>query len=205
MLRNRLVRILLTIVGILVLGYLLRFPLMRSAGNYLVYQNKLEQADLIVVLSGSAYDRAATAYEIYREGYASHILCTGKNVPHDFQTMGIDKAEAELTKIELENRGVPSADIEILLKGTSTIEEKRSLIEYCIANDIESCIIVSTKFHTRRIKRTFRKSFRKKGVQTIIRGASSSEYDESKWWENEYGLLGLNNEYVKLIYYSFKY
>jgi hypothetical protein len=32
-----------------------------------------------------------------------------------------------------------------------------------------------------------------------------STFDRASWWKNESGLITLNNEYLKLVYYYFKY
>jgi hypothetical protein len=31
------------------------------------------------------------------------------------------------------------------------------------------------------------------------------DYDPERWWDTEEGLLMVNNEYVKLLYYALKY
>ena len=55
-----------------------------------------------------------------------------------------------------------------------------------------------------KIARSTVEKFFEKGIEVKVIGASAISYSENKWWENEYGLLALNNEYVKLMYYCFK-
>jgi hypothetical protein len=55
------------------------------------------------------------------------------------------------------------------------------------------------------VNNVFRSLLEDAGIQVLIRGAPSSLYDESLWWESETGLIMVNNEYVKLGYYFLKY
>ena len=72
-------------------------------------------------------------------------------------------------------------------------------------------IIINNKFE---IRETFSApcgndtrflKFAQKGIQVSIKGAASSSYSENEWWKSENGLIALNNEYIKLIYYFMKY
>jgi len=38
-----------------------------------------------------------------------------------------------------------------------------------------------------------------------VQAAPSSEYDVNAWWNSEQGLLMVNNEYVKTLYYLLKH
>ena len=42
-------------------------------------------------------------------------------------------------------------------------------------------------------------------TELIIHGTGSTRYDEAEWWKKEEGLIMVNNEYVKLLYYELKY
>jgi hypothetical protein len=66
-------------------------------------------------------------------------------------------------------------------------------------------MVVSDKYHTNRINYAFRHLYKDAGIELILRGAHSSQYLENLWWASETGLLMVNNEYVKLIYYYIKY
>ncbi|MCH8319181.1 MAG: ATP-binding cassette domain-containing protein, partial [Bacteroidetes bacterium] len=105
----------------------------------------------------------------------------------------------------VKNNKIPRASIELLEKGTSTKEEAGYAIQYCLENNVKQAIVLSSKFHTRRVKSIFRPLFEANGVELILRGAPSSVYSEDEWWKTEEGLIMVNNEYVKLVYYFFKY
>jgi len=79
------------------------------------------------------------------------------------------------------------------------------ILKYCIDHDIKKTIILSSKFHTLRVRKVFEPVLEKNGIEVIIRGAPSTKYSEHNWWKKEAGLIMVNNEYVKLVYYFFKY
>lgn len=57
----------------------------------------------------------------------------------------------------------------------------------------------------RRINNVFRPMFREKGIEVVLHGTSSSYYNKMEWWKTEEGLIAINNEYMKLLYYWWKY
>jgi hypothetical protein len=51
----------------------------------------------------------------------------------------------------------------------------------------------------------FRKRFEQAGIALCIAGAPSTTYNEKLWWAKENGLIMVNNEYIKLLYYWITY
>lgn len=190
------------LIGIVL--FMVRFPILRGLGNALVYQSDLRHAEVMFVLSGSPYDRGSEAARLFAGGWANRIVCTGGIIPHDFKALGLDYYESDLIRNRLLSLNVPDSLIEVIHEGTSTKEEADIIIQYCIDHQVKSVIVLSSKFHTRRVKQVFRKRFRKAGIELCIRGAPSTQFDERTWWKSESGLLAVNNEYVKMIWYLFK-
>ena len=189
---------------LLLLLFIFRVPILRFIGNQLICENKMEKVQAIFVLSGDPWDRGNEAVRLYKQGFAEKIICTGENVPRLFLIAGILYPESELTQMNIIAQGVPAKDVELLCKGTSTKEESDYILESCKHNGIKKLAVVSTKFHTWRIHNTFGKKFKDTGLQLIIHGAPSSAYEENFWWRSEDGMIFVNNEYIKLIYYRLK-
>jgi uncharacterized SAM-binding protein YcdF (DUF218 family) len=189
------------LIGLLLIGFIFRAPVLRAVGNYLIVDHKVEKADAIFVLSGGALERGEHAASLFKKDISNHIVVTGENLPNDFKVVGIDSSESRLSRMQLIKSGVKASNITLLEKGTSTKEEAEVILKYCRANGLKKVVIVSTLFHTRRVKQVFKRKFRKQGIEILISGASSSMYNEKEWWKSEYGLLALNNEYVKQLYY----
>lgn len=193
------------LAGILLLIYLFRYPILRGMGNYLIREDPLSEADAVFVLSGNSHDRGKAGARLYHEGFAPNIVCTGGVKSRDLATFGIDLLHCYLTQAVLETEGVPVSDIHIIAEGTSTHEEKLAIIRYCRKMKWDKIIVVSSKFHTRRIHKSFRKDMAEAGIELVLRGAAESSFDENNWWNYEDGMIFLNNEYMKILYYALKY
>ncbi|MGI8892544.1 MAG: YdcF family protein [Bacteroidia bacterium] len=185
--------------------FLLRTPILKAAGNYLIKEDLLEKSEAIFVLSGDPYDRGRQAQILFEKGYAPVVIATGENVSHNLKALGIDYAESDLTRHYLINNGMDSTYIVMIRKGTSTIEEASVIIDYAKVNSLNKVIVVSSLFHTRRIHAFYHPLFKKANIDLIVQGAPSSLYNEQEWWTKEDGMIMVNNEYVKLAFYSIKY
>lgn len=178
---------------------------MRGFGNHLICEDDLRRAEAIFVLSGNPEDRAKEAAKLFKKGYARKIISTGQSIPSLFEVINVKMDEATLSRKALIKAKVDSTMLEELHIGTSTREESIAILRYCKQNGLKKIIVVSDKFHTNRINYAFRSIFEEGGIEVILRGAPSSVYDENFWWASESGLLMVNNEYVKLIYYYIHY
>jgi|TARA_B110000483_G_scaffold75626_3_gene94142 uncharacterized SAM-binding protein YcdF (DUF218 family) len=185
--------------------YALRTNILEGFAGFLIVDNKFEQVEYAFVLSGNAFDRGNKAAELYHEGKVTTLVCTGANISNDIKSLGIDTLESDLTHLQLLKNGVPETQIIKFPVGTSTLEESDFILSYCQEKDILELVVISSKFHTRRIHQVFTNKFAEQGIDVFIAGAKSSRYIEEVWWENEYGLIALNNEYLKQIYYLIKY
>jgi len=187
-----------------VLIFLFRKKLMRVAGEFLICEDVRTKVDALVVLSGGAYDRGIEAARLYCSGTAPLLICPGENLVPDFQAVGTNMSEGELTRQVLLRHKVLDTDIVVVPEGVSTAGEARAILKYCREHKIAAVLVVSHKFHTRRAKSTFLKIFKMSGIKVSIHGAGSSLYCETQWWMNSVGLQVVNNEYIKLIYYLIK-
>lgn len=183
----------------------LRFDILRGFGNYLDDSEQPQPAQRIFVLGGGAYDRGHQAARLWYQGFAPKIICTGNYVSGTVKSLGLEYTEAQLTQLRIWGFDVDSTLVEAIDIGTSTMEESDFILDYCLENRLNKIILVSDKFHTHRIKNVFEDKFEDAGIQVIYSGAPSSRYKESEWWREEAGLIMVNNEYIKLCYYWWKY
>ena len=184
--------------------FLKKTEILNFFGNFLIVENSFLQIDNAFVLSGGAFDRGNKAAELINSNKITKIICTGANQPPDFKALKIDMLESELTRKNIISQIADSSKVYLIKRGTSTLEESEIILDYCKINGIDSCVIISSKFHTRRIKQVFVKKFARENITVFISGAPSSSYDEKNWWKSENGLIALNNEYIKQLYYLFK-
>lgn len=197
------------IVGVLIVvllaSILFRIEILKGFGSFLIYENELKPVTYVFVLSGGPWDRGNEAVKIFKKGFADTLVCTGENIPADFKSLGLGMLESEITQKNILNQQVPEGNILLIKKGTSTQEEADAILQFCKSKKVKEATVLSSKFHTKRIKQVFKKRFEKEGINIIVHGAPSSQYNEMAWWQNEYGLIALNNEYIKQVYYLLKH
>lgn len=187
------------------LVYFFKDFFLEQVGNCLIYEDDLKQADVMFVLGGNAYDRGKTAAEIFNQKYSDKIVCTGGSIPRDIRSVGLNFNESEISKMSLIKYGVPDSKIRTIKGGSSTYEESRILLKDCMKNDYKSCIILTSKHHTRRVKIVFKEYFANSNIETIIRSSDNSRINEEEWWRDEESMMAVNNEYMKILYYWWKY
>jgi len=191
-------------IMLIALGMTFKAPILRSFSDFLMQQDPAEKADLMVVLSGDAFDRGNEGARLYKEGYASHIVCPGGNLEQLFLILGDTLYESDLCKRNIVRNGVADSLVTVLHYGTSTREEADTILGYCLEHHIKKIIVVTSLFHTRRAGSVYKKRFAAEGIKVLMRGAHAFDFDENLWWQSEYGLIGLNNEYMKTLYYLIK-
>ena len=198
-------RVLLVFVALVLLLFALRVPILKGMSSFLTKTEAPQKAEVIFVLSGAAYDRGRKAADVFKQGWAPRVVCVGGNYESNMLALGHNYYESELTRSAILLTGVDSSLVSTLTEGTSTLEESEAIEKYCIEHNIKSCIVVTSLFHTRRVSRTVERRLEKAGIETYLVGAPSRFYEPTAWWKSEYGLIDVNNEYVKLAYYLVKY
>lgn len=191
--------------------------ILSGIGNFLIKETPLEKADAIFVLGGNISDRPVLAAKLFHDGYGDVIVPLGANFDFvqealigcnpdcDEENCNPCKPDALLMQEILEDKlNVPFEAIVPLPKGTSTKEESDAILQFSLDNHYKTIIVVSDLFHLRRISNVFIDQFEEQGIQVILRGSKSSSYNESAWWQYEQGLIMVNNEYIKLLYYWLK-
>lgn len=197
--------VLAVIVILIAIGVIFKTPILQSFSDFLMKQDPAEKADLMVVLSGGAFDRGNEGARLYKEGYAQHIICPGGNMEEILLALGDTLYESDVCKKNIVRNGIPDSLVTVLHYGTSTREEADTILGYCKEHHIKKIIVVTTLFHTRRAGSVYKKRFAAEGITVLMRGAHDTNYDEDHWWQSEYGMIALNNEYMKSLYYLIKW
>lgn len=198
-------RLLLFLAVPCLLLWLFRTPLLRGLGNYLITEDAPARVDAVFVLGGSVRDRGLEAARIHQHGLSQRFVFTGAPVPSALEALGLDSTEAECTRNTAVVAGIPLAQTTALNVGTSTFEEAEALLQYARQHGLDTVMVISNRFHLRRIAQVFRPRFGPARITVLLHGAPSADFDEAFWWRSEDGLVMLNNEYLKLVYYRLKY
>ena len=191
------------IVGILL--YLFRIQLLQFVGNFLIKEDTTVKVDAAYILSGNNLERSMEAAELWKMGYFPAVYPMGANINGNLEIIGQELADAQLIQLSLIQLGVAPEQITIIEEGTSTLEESEAILGNAKARGYKRIMIITSKFHTRRTRGVFRKKFEQAGINVFIKGANPIHYELDRWWEAEEGLIFVNNEYVKLLYYALMY
>jgi uncharacterized SAM-binding protein YcdF (DUF218 family) len=181
------------------------------AAEALIVGSEMESADALVVLAGSStyLERTHRAAQLFREGRAPIIILTNDNVRG-----GWSEAEqrnpffVELAAAELGRSGVPAEKIEIVPGVvSSTYEEAGRLREYASANKLQSILIVTSAYQSRRALWTLRRVFRGSGVEIGLDAVAPGEQAPrtATWWWYPLGWQMVGGEYLKMAYYWLHY
>lgn len=192
------------VLGVLLVLYLFRVPILCGIGNYLVVEDPLMHADVAYVLGGGAIDRGTEAARVFRTGMVDRFVCTGAPIPGDLAVWGLHHTESECTRKVLMDEGIPGDHVEAFKVGTSTQEEMEALLQKALQEHVDTVMIISHGFHMRRVRYVFKDAFAEKGVTVLLHASPSQLFDTNRWWQSERGLLMVYNEYAKLVYYHLR-
>lgn len=196
---------LFALLGLLLLAWVFRVPVFKSIGSFLIHEDPLAHADAIYVLGGSPVERASEGARLVQSGYAPLAVFTGEPSNELLEAFGIDSSEAGLGMYIAHRQGLSIERMEELRKGTSTAEEAEAVRAHAGGIGADTIMVVTTEFHSRRVSRVFRRAFRGSDTVVLVRTARSNRYDAERWWESEEGMIMVNNEYMKLLYYLFRH
>lgn len=175
----------------------------------LIVEKPLAKADAMLVLGGSStyVERTQKAVELYRSGVAAKIFLTD-----DGERGGWSRLEkrnvpfVEMARNNLISGGVPAENIEILQPTvTGTIDEARALLNESRTENLQTVLLVTSAYHTRRALWTFEKRFAEanRRIEFGIAAAPPGEQtpQPSHWWLSRRGWDLVAGEYLKFVVY----
>jgi uncharacterized SAM-binding protein YcdF (DUF218 family) len=170
-------------------------------------EDPLAPADAIFVFAGTTVERPLEAADLFRDGYAPRIVVT--------------RAVVEQATFQLERRGVRIAsehdlNTEVLLKvgvpraaliapafvHDNTAEEARTLRELALQHGWRRVLLVTSKYHVRRVRLAAHRALRGTDVEVLVRGSRYDPSTPDRWWTRRNDLRWLATEIPKLIAYA---
>jgi uncharacterized SAM-binding protein YcdF (DUF218 family) len=171
-----------------------------TVGQWLVIQDPLSRADVIVVLSGHLPDRALEAARLYQAGYAQQVwVSQGVSPTEELKAMKIFYlGEDFYNEKVLLAKGVPADSIRILERPiANTEEEVAEIAETLRQSDFHHAILVTSKPHTRRVRTIWRKLVGS-DPSAVVRFAADDTYDGAHWWRHTHDALDIVRETLGL-------
>jgi len=178
-----------------------------SVGVFMAREDPLTSADAIFVLAGTRVERPLEAADLFRAGYAPRIVLTrataeqatvhvekrGIRVPTDF-----DVAKDILLGLDVPERAlITPARIH-----DNTGEEAQTLRGLALEHHWRRVIVVSSKYHLRRVSLACRRALRGTGVEIVMRSSRFDESNPERWWSRRSDIRWLASEITKHIAYS---
>jgi uncharacterized SAM-binding protein YcdF (DUF218 family) len=194
---------------LLIVGFLVYKPLLRTAGNFLVVADARDPADAIVVLGGGDPARPFEAVQLYKAGLAPWVVVTTERPPRIFEQLQKDGIVLNQTfenyvKV-IAGYGVPEDHVlRIETPVTSTIDEMQSIGEFARKRGWKRLLIVTSNFHTRRARMTARHILEPEIHVGVVPSSAQDSFDPSTWWETQSDARTFAIEAEKLVTYTLR-
>jgi uncharacterized SAM-binding protein YcdF (DUF218 family) len=194
-------RVGLIVLGILALLVAVGVVVFRNVGHWLVREDPLSNADVIVVLSGGLPFRAEGAADIFRTGYAPAVWISRAAGPQEaLAALGIQfVGEEEYSREILVKQGVPDSAIQIFPDAiVNTQDEVEEISREMRRTGKLTVIIVTSPQHTRRVKALWKKLVGD-DPRVIVRAAPDDPFDADHWWRTTADVLAVVRESMGLL------
>ena|SRR5690242_10445038 len=162
--------------------YFARHPLLRTAAQFWIVQDRIEPADIIIVIGDDdfAAHRATEAAALFRAGWAPQIVASGRML-RPYASL------ADFMARDLASQGVPaSAIVRFTHKAENTLEEAEALRVLITEKGWRRILLMTSNYHARRARYIFRKVL-PPTVNLEVAGASDPEFEPDTWWESRQG------------------
>ena len=116
-----------------------------------------------------------------------------------------DIAWSEFKKSFLLKENIPSNNILLEDKSTSTLEEAKYSLGILKKYNIKSIILITNDYHSRRAYNVFEKIYKNSGIKIISCPAKSKEINIKEWWKDNYSSEIYFMEILKTIWYFVKH
>src|SRR5271163_2240643 len=194
-------RLKISLLAILAVLLVIGVVVFRNAGHWLVREDPLGKADVIVVLSGGLPFRAEGAASVFKSGYAPAVWVSKPGGPQEeLAALGIHfVGEEEYNREILVQEGVPDSAIEIFPDFiANTQDEVEEIAREMRRDGKHTVIIVTSPQHTRRVKALWRKLVGD-DPRVIVRAAAGDPFDADHWWRNTQDVLAVVRESLGLL------
>lgn len=177
-------------------------------GHYLVVDDPLEEADLMVILMGSVPARVLEAADVYGEGFAREVVLVRSftEAEDTLEERGVViPGQADLTRNAAVQLGIPESRITVLPGGAESTKDEAIIVRDYLVNspEIEAVILVTSSFHSRRTKAIFERFCGDLERDTIFisRASSYDSFQAEGWWRDRESAKQVLLEYLKLAHF----
>jgi uncharacterized SAM-binding protein YcdF (DUF218 family) len=196
------------LVPLILLGmgtWVQRQCILQRLADIWVVSDPVEQADVAVVLGGGVDTRPLAAADFYRRGLVKRIIIS--DVPNDpAGGLGSEPDHVALNRNSLLKLGIPKNAIGTFGdKNSSSYREAVALKKWAVTNGVSSVVIPTEIFSSRRTRWIFRHELEGTDVKVAVTTSEPRSYSQQGWWRTESGIMALQREVIKYVYYRLRY
>ena len=173
------------------------------AGTWLVREDSVQNAQIVVVLSGGLPERALAAADEFKASRAREVWLTRPGQPGAaMQQLHLPYAgEEQYSRMVLIDRGVPPTAIRTLSPEiNNTADELTAVFDELHPQPEATVIVVTSKAHTRRVRAIWNVISRKANRgHFLVRAAPQDGFDADHWWRSTKDALSVVREYLGLL------
>lgn len=192
----------LSVIAILLI--ILLFLFIHRFGLWLIKEDSINSADAIIVLMGSPCDRINHSVDLYEKDLADRIIMVETN--DDLNPNPEYRSHTQLSKELAVSKGMPNDSIVILKGGAeSTNMEAKIIRDYLnYKPEMDTLILVTSSYHTKRASTIFETAFRKDSLKIHLVSSPSkyTEFDPKNWWKSKREIQIVMMEYLKLLNFA---
>ncbi len=182
------------LIGLMIaLGWMLFF-----GGRLLVAEDAIHPSAAIVVIGGDHKPaRAARVAQLYREGYAPHVIISAGTV---VQEGDAQMAEAQVLLRQIIALGVPREAILLEQDSQTTVQNARFTQSLLSQHDIHSIILVTSPYQSSRARRIFR-DLLGDAIAVAAQPATDPNFCSVCWlWDSDQRPIVLSEYWKWLVY-----
>ena len=201
------------IIGIVAASFVIVFNPALFA-TILIEDNSADLAghlvDAIVVLGGeTGFSRISRGLALYKKGVAPEILMVLEEIS-GWEENGIWLPRQDVIRDFMKKNNAGDDVFKIIdscSPATSTFEEATCLRQYFSRKSVpvKDLIVITSWSHTGRAARIFRHVFGVEGPLFYVLPALDKDSDFHHWWRHEGDVLTIYTEYLKSVYWLFKF
>jgi uncharacterized SAM-binding protein YcdF (DUF218 family) len=159
------------------------------------YADTPVKSDVIIVLGGDNGLRVRKGAELYKKGYAGHIILTG--IDEQFYRPN----HPNWRERRMRAMGVPKEVIMVDTKSGTSWEEAVNTSRTMERKEWKSAIIVSDPPHLLRLHQTWSRAFNGSSKQFILVPTEPKWWHQILWWRNEKSYQFVISEIKKNLFY----
>lgn len=172
-----------------------------GAASFLIVEDQVEPVDAIMVLSGDEGDRVNAGVQWYKNGYGKNFIITKT----DNEYIGEGQTYSEKLQRMAIDAGVPADSIYITEgEASTTFEEAQAVKILANQRNINSILVVTAPYHTRRTRIIFADEFKDTDIKIIVYPVEDSWYRPISWYLSAQGWRQTFTEYASLLLIWFK-